>query len=104
MSANITRWIQHHVHKLEENLSQTDPSDGSVYTGHAGKNKKILLAIIFDRIISGIALLYMRLAALFPEQKNQYMSKAKSLIDLALKQLDGNRLRCPINFIEKFNY
>jgi lantibiotic modifying enzyme len=72
LSANITRWIQHHVHKLEENLSQTDPSDGSVYTGHAG-----------------IALLYMRLAALFPEQKNQYMSKAKSLIDLALKQLDG---------------
>ena len=37
LSANITRWIQHNVHKLEQNLNQTDQSDGSVYTGHAGK-------------------------------------------------------------------
>ncbi len=99
MTANITRWIQHHVHKLEQNLNQTDQSDGSVYTGHAGKKKKFVLFIIFDRIISGIALLYMRLASLFPEEKSQYMSKAKSLIDLALKKLDGKRLKCPINFI-----
>jgi len=35
----------------------------------------------------------MRLALLFPEEKSQYMSKAKSLIDLALKKLDGKRLK-----------
>jgi hypothetical protein len=41
--------------------------------------------------MSGIALLYLRLALLFPEEKHQYMTKAKSLIDLALRRLDGNR-------------
>jgi hypothetical protein len=31
----------------------------------------------------------MRLALLFPDQKNHYISKAKTLIDLALKHFDG---------------
>jgi hypothetical protein len=31
----------------------------------------------------------MRLAAFFQNQKSHYMSKAKSLIDAALGQLDG---------------
>ncbi|UJR21879.1 hypothetical protein I4U23_024952 [Adineta vaga] len=71
LGVKITQWIEHQTHRLEQNLNRTDPSDGSVYTGSAG-----------------ISLLYLRLASLFPEQKNQYMSKAKTLIDSALKQLD----------------
>jgi hypothetical protein len=31
----------------------------------------------------------MHLATVFPDQKSHYMSKAKTLIDLALGQLDG---------------
>ncbi|CAF0750820.1 unnamed protein product [Adineta ricciae] len=71
LGANILRWIEHHTQRLEQNLSRTDPSDGSVYTGSAG-----------------IALLYIRLASLFPDQKAQYLSKAKTSIDAALRQLD----------------
>ena len=36
-----------------------------------------------------MALLYLRLASLFPDQRSQYMSKAKSSVDLALRLLDG---------------
>ncbi|CAF1179816.1 unnamed protein product [Rotaria sp. Silwood1] len=68
----ITEWIGHYVRTLEQNLNQTDPTDGSVYTG-----------------IAGIALLYMRLARLLPAQSNNYISKAKTLIDSALRLLDG---------------
>jgi len=84
LSSNITRWIEQYLQKLEQNLSQTDPSDGSVYTGHAG-----------------IALLYTRLASLFQDKRSHYMSKAKSLIDLALRQLDGKNCRFEINFLKK---
>jgi len=41
--------------------------------------------------IKGIALLYLRLATLFPSEKDKYKSKAKSLIDLSLEQLKGNK-------------
>ncbi|CAF3990803.1 unnamed protein product [Rotaria sordida] len=72
LGSTITQWIEHHLGILESNLNQTNPSDGSVYTGSAG-----------------IALLYMRLAQLLPDQSNNYMSKAKTLIDSALKLLNG---------------
>ena len=58
--------------------------------------------MIFNFITSGIALLYMRLAALFPEQKSQYITKAKSLIDLALRTLDGKSFKCSVNSIPMF--
>lgn len=77
------------MHKLEQNLNRTDPSNGSVYTGHAGTECHILVSVIFICMISGMALLYLRLATLFPDQRSQYISKAKSLIDLALRLLDG---------------
>jgi hypothetical protein len=35
----------------------------------------------------------MHLAAQFPDKKSQYMTKAKTLIDSSLKQLDGKNLR-----------
>ncbi|CAF1200758.1 unnamed protein product [Rotaria sordida] len=72
LGSTITQWIGHHLGILESNLNQTNPSDGSVYTGSAG-----------------IALLYMRLAQLLPDQSSNYMSKAKTLIDSALKLLNG---------------
>ncbi len=39
--------------------------------------------------IKGIALLYLRLAILFPAEKDNYKSKAKSLIDSSLEYLKG---------------
>lgn len=45
---------------------------------------------------AGIALLYLRLASLFPAQKENYKSKAKSSIDLCLRELNSKR----ISFIE----
>jgi hypothetical protein len=39
----------------------------------------------------GIALLYLRLAILFPTEKDNYKSKAKNLIDSALEQLKGRK-------------
>lgn len=91
MNANITRWIQHHLHRLEQNLNRTDPSDGSVYTGYAGMKQTILLSVVTSNAFLGIALLYLRLATFFPDQRSQHISRAKSLIDLALRQLDGKR-------------
>jgi hypothetical protein len=43
----------------------------------------------------------MQLAAIFPDQKSDYMSKAKTLIDSALQQLDGKNVKLQINFIYK---
>ena len=37
----------------------------------------------------GIALLYLRLATLFPAEKDNYKAKAKSLIDSSLERLSG---------------
>lgn len=37
----------------------------------------------------GIALLYLRLASVFPTQKENYKSKAKSLIDQCLRELNS---------------
>ena len=67
-SAAINQWIQRHI----EDLRPTDLSDGTVYTGTAG-----------------LALLFMRLALRFPDQKAHYMSKAKALVSMALKRTDG---------------
>ena len=68
ISAAINQWIQRHV----EDLRPTDLSDGTVYTGTAG-----------------LALLFMRLALHFPDQKAHYLSKAKALVSMALKRTDG---------------
>ncbi|CAF0937397.1 unnamed protein product [Rotaria sordida] len=72
LESTITQWIGQYLHKLEQNLNRTDPTDGTVYTGSAG-----------------IALLYIHLAKLLPDQRSNYISKAKILIDSALKQRDG---------------
>jgi hypothetical protein len=42
--------------------------------------------------MKGIALLYLRLAILFPSEKENYKSKAKLLIDSSLEQLHGKKL------------
>ncbi|CAF3930299.1 unnamed protein product [Adineta steineri] len=75
LSSPIIRWIEHHLHKLEQNINQTDSSDETVYTGSAG-----------------IALLYMHLTSLFPDRKSNYISKAKLLLDSSLQQLDERRI------------
>ncbi|CAF1024078.1 unnamed protein product [Rotaria sp. Silwood1] len=75
INSNIIHWIEHKTHKLERHINRTDSSDTSVYTGSAG-----------------IALLYLRLAILFPSEKNDYKSKAKALIDSSLEQLKGKRI------------
>jgi hypothetical protein len=41
--------------------------------------------------MKGIALLYLRLATLFPTEKDNYKSKAKLLIDSSLEKLKGNK-------------
>jgi hypothetical protein len=68
ITAAINQWIQRHI----EDLRPTDLSDRTVYTGTAG-----------------LALLFMRLALLFPDQKAHYLSKAKALVSMALKRTDG---------------
>jgi hypothetical protein len=40
----------------------------------------------------GIALLYLRLAILFPAEKDSYKSKAKTLIDSCLEQIKGKKM------------
>jgi hypothetical protein len=55
--------------------------------------RKLFLGIdhrILLFIFTGIALLYLRLAILFPTEKDNYKSKAKSLIDSSLERLNGN--------------
>jgi hypothetical protein len=48
---------------------------------------------LFDDIdMIGIALLYLRLATFFPAEKDNYKSKAKTLIDSSLEQLKGRRI------------
>lgn len=76
LSAKIIQWINAHLSKLERHMDQQlDSSDGSVYTGSAG-----------------IALLYLRLASIFPNDQNKYRSKAKNYIDSALPSLTGKRV------------
>ncbi|CAF3030419.1 unnamed protein product [Rotaria socialis] len=71
LKSTIIQWIEQHLHILEQNLNRMDSSDGSVYTGSAG-----------------VALLYLRLAQVLPDQKSRFMSQAKTLIDAALRLLD----------------
>ncbi|CAF1198665.1 unnamed protein product [Rotaria sordida] len=75
INSNITHWIEHKTHKLERHISRADLSDTTVYTGSAG-----------------IALLFLRLAILFPSEKDNYKSKAKTLIDSSLEYLKGKRV------------
>jgi len=54
--------------------------------------------------MKGIALLYLRLATLFPTEKDNYKSKAKSLIDSSLEKLKGNKfIFCSFYLIVKYD-
>ena len=43
----------------------------------------------YFELFLGIALLYTHLAVVFPDRQTHYLEKAKSLINIAVKHLDG---------------
>jgi hypothetical protein len=49
----------------------------------------LFLRDIFSYVIIGIALLYWRLAQLFPDERENYKSRAKVYVDAALGKLSG---------------
>lgn len=85
----MTRWIEHQTKRLERHIDRSDASDHSVYTGSAGMKVSSIDVRLSSIELIGIALLYLRLAILFPGEKDKYKSKAKSLIDACLEHLNG---------------